>query len=64
MSVRIPVVAGEMPVLPARSPQGHKGTFGKVSIVGGSVGMSGAVCLSAVAALRSGSGLVTAVVPA
>lgn len=64
MSVRIADTGSGFPTLPARSPLGHKGTFGKVAIVGGSVGMSGAVCLSAVAALRSGSGLVTAVVPA
>ncbi len=64
MSVRISAAGGDLPALPERSPQGHKGTFGKVAIVGGSVGMSGAVCLSAVAALRTGSGLVTAVVPA
>ncbi len=42
---------------------GHKGTFGRVSLVGGSLGLTGAVCLSSVAALRSGSGLVTACVP-
>ena len=52
------------PALPIRPTDGHKGTFGKVLIVGGSIGMSGAVCLSSVAALRSGSGLVTAAVPA
>lgn len=52
------------PQLPGRPADGHKGTFGRVLIVGGSPGMSGAVCLSSVAALRSGSGLVTAAVPA
>lgn len=53
-----------LPALPRRPAAGHKGTFGRVAIVGGSVGFSGAVCLSSLAALRSGSGLVTAVVPA
>lgn len=52
-----------LPLIPLRAADGHKGTFGRVAIVGGSVGMSGAVCLAAVAALRSGSGLVTAAVP-
>lgn len=52
-----------LPTLPARPVDGHKGTFGRIVIIGGSGGMSGAVCLAAVAALRSGSGLVTAVVP-
>lgn len=52
-----------LPSIPPRDADAHKGTFGKVVLVGGSVGMSGAVCLSALAALRSGSGLVTAAVP-
>lgn len=52
-----------VPALPVRPEKGHKGTFGKVLIIGGSVGMSGAVCLSSVSALRSGSGLVTAAIP-
>ena len=52
-----------VPTLPGRPENGHKGTFGKVLIVGGSIGMSGAVCLSSVSALRSGSGLVTAAIP-
>jgi ADP-dependent NAD(P)H-hydrate dehydratase len=60
VSVRIP--AGS-PALPARPADGHKGTFGRVLIVGGSLGMSGSVCLAGVAALRSGSGLVTLAVP-
>jgi ADP-dependent NAD(P)H-hydrate dehydratase len=53
-----------LPAIPLRAADGHKGTFGKVVMIGGSVGMSGAICLAAVAALRSGSGLVTAAVPA
>jgi len=52
-----------LPAIPLRPADGHKGTFGKITIIGGSVGMSGAVCLASVAALRSGSGLVTAAVP-
>ena len=56
-------MAFPLPTLPLRPADGHKGTFGRISIIGGSVGMSGAVCLASVAALRSGSGLVTAVVP-
>ena len=53
----------QVPLLPDRPQDGHKGTFGRVLIIGGSIGMSGAVCLSSVSALRSGSGLVTAAVP-
>lgn len=50
-------------LLPARSPDSHKGTFGRVLVVGGSTGMTGAVCLAAEAALRSGAGLVGVALP-
>jgi len=46
-----------------RKRNAHKGSCGKVFVVGGSVGMSGAVCMSSLAAMRSGAGLVTAGVP-
>ncbi|MEZ6128540.1 MAG: NAD(P)H-hydrate dehydratase [Planctomycetaceae bacterium] len=48
---------------PQRPDDGHKGTFGKVLLIGGSQGMSGSICLAATAALRGGAGLVTAAVP-
>lgn len=44
--------------LPSRPSQGHKGTFGKLLIVAGSEGMTGAAVLCARAAMRSGVGLV------
>lgn len=47
-------------MLPVRARDAHKGTFGHVLLVAGSEGMSGAACLAAQAALRSGAGLVTA----
>ncbi len=50
-------------LLPRRAFNAHKGTCGKVAIVGGSVGLTGAVTLAGLGALRSGSGLVTAHVP-
>lgn len=50
--------------LPERDPAGHKGNFGKVHILGGSIGYTGAPVLAARAALRSGSGLVSLSVPA
>ncbi len=53
-----------LPALPPRPRDGHKGTFGRVLILGGSVGMTGAVALAGEAALRSGCGLAYAVVPA
>lgn len=49
--------------LKKRDNDSHKGTYGHVAIIGGSVGMSGAVILASSAALRSGAGLVTAAVP-
>jgi len=41
----------------------HKGTYGKVLLIGGKEGMAGAVTLSAKAALRSGAGLVFVLAP-
>ncbi len=49
--------------LPYRPADGHKGTFGRILIIAGSSGMSGAACLAGTAALRSGAGLVTLAVP-
>lgn len=46
-----------------RLTDSHKGAYGHVAIVAGSVGMTGAATLSAVGALRIGTGLVTALVP-
>ena len=50
--------------LPPRRADGHKGTFGKVLVAGGSVGYTGAPCLTGAAAERSGCGLVFLGVPA
>ena len=44
--------------LPKRDPEGHKGTFGKVLVIGGSHGMAGAAYFSAKAALLMGCGMV------
>ena len=49
--------------LKPRYPDAHKGTFGHVAIVAGSVGMTGAATLAAMGALRIGTGLVTVAVP-
>ena len=51
-------------MLPPRDRFGHKGTFGRVLVIGGAVGMAGAVALAAEAALRAGAGLVHVAVPA
>lgn len=50
-------------LLPQRSPMGHKGSFGKVLVVGGSSGMTGAPLLSGEAALTTGAGIVKLAVP-
>jgi len=50
--------------LPPRPPDGHKGTFGRVLVVAGSVGMTGAAILACRGALRVGAGLVVLAVPA
>ena len=49
--------------LPKRRKDGHKGDFGKLLIVGGAVGYTGAPYLVAGAAVRSGCGLVHLGVP-
>jgi hydroxyethylthiazole kinase-like uncharacterized protein yjeF len=49
--------------LPPRPRDAHKGDFGNVLVVAGSRGMSGAARLVAMAALRSGAGLVKVAVP-
>ena len=43
--------------LPERKPDGHKGTFGRVYLLAGSTGLTGAAALAALSALRSGCGL-------
>lgn len=65
------LLAAEQPVaqsvdeisLPRRPRDAHKGDFGKVLILAGSVGYTGAPVLSARAAVRAGAGLVTLAVP-
>ena len=52
-----------IPMLPARAADSHKGTYGRVLIIAGSKGMSGAAVLCGSAALRSGAGLVTVACP-
>ena len=49
--------------LPRRPADGHKGDFGRVLVVGGSTGYTGAPVLCARGALRSGAGLVSLAVP-
>ncbi|MGH7275636.1 MAG: NAD(P)H-hydrate dehydratase [Candidatus Rokuibacteriota bacterium] len=49
---------------PPRPQDAHKGTYGHLLLVAGSLGKTGAAALAAMAAMRSGAGLVTVATPA
>ncbi len=48
---------------PQREHDSHKGNFGRVMLCGGSRGMAGSIALASIAALHTGSGLVSAAIP-
>ena len=50
-------------LLPDRDPWGHKGTFGRILLLCGSKGFTGAAYLAAMGALRTGAGLTFLGVP-
>lgn len=54
---------GVLDLLPDRDPWGHKGSFGKLLLLCGSRGFTGAAYLAAMGALRAGAGLVFLGVP-
>ncbi|MGD9644068.1 MAG: NAD(P)H-hydrate dehydratase [Pirellulales bacterium] len=58
-----PIDKSELPRLPPRAAESHKGTFGRALLIGGSRGMTGAIGLAGMAALRGGAGLVQLAVP-
>jgi len=53
----------KIPKLKPRAKDAHKGDFGKVCIIAGSLGMSGAAALAGRSALRAGAGLVRVATP-
>src|SRR5581483_779070 len=59
-----PTPVNDLPRLPRRARDGHKGTYGKVLVVAGSRTMSGAAVLCGGGALRGGAGLVQVACPA
>lgn len=59
----LPEPTSDVPTLPSRPDATHKGQVGRVVVVAGSRGMSGAACLSALGALRGGAGLVRVLTP-
>jgi hydroxyethylthiazole kinase-like uncharacterized protein yjeF len=52
-----------IPLVKSRTKFSHKGSFGHSLLIGGSFGKIGAVVLASKAAVKSGSGLVTAFIP-
>src|SRR5215813_5936475 len=58
-----PEMVHALPQLAARRADANKGDFGRVLVVAGSRGMSGAAVLCGSAALRGGAGLVRVAVP-
>jgi NAD(P)H-hydrate epimerase len=56
-------IVEQIPRLEARAADAHKGDFGRVCIIAGSMGMSGAAALAGRSALRAGAGLVRVAVP-
>ena len=64
--IRCELVSEDMvrEIMPLRSPDSHKGTFGTVCVIAGSLNFSGAALLSASSAYRIGAGLVQIAAPA
>ena len=63
MDIRILDHRAVLDLLPDRDPWGHKGTFGRILLLCGSRGYTGAAYLAAMGALRSGAGLTFLGVP-
>ncbi|MBW8002352.1 MAG: NAD(P)H-hydrate dehydratase [Planctomycetes bacterium] len=56
-------IVKDVPKLKPRPDDAHKGDFGKIAIIAGSIGMTGAAALAGLAALRAGAGLVRIATP-
>lgn len=63
MQIHTLTYADVQAILPDRDPMAHKGDFGRVLLLCGSRGYTGAAALAAMGALRCGSGLVYLGVP-
>jgi NAD(P)H-hydrate epimerase len=64
VAVAMPEAADVAALFPARPTDAHKGRYGHLLVVAGSLGKTGAAVLACRGALRSGTGLVTCAVPA
>ncbi len=62
--VELATAAAMAALLPVRDPRAHKGSVGRVLVVGGAPGMTGAIVLAGRAASRAGAGYVRLAVPA
>lgn len=62
-AVDVPDAGRIAALLPGRAYDSHKKSVGRVLVVAGSVGMTGAACLAAQGALRAGAGTVSLAVP-
>ncbi len=58
-----PLLQPDLPLLPPRPLDAHKGCFGQALLIGGSRGMAGAIGLAGLAAAQAGAGLVRLAVP-
>jgi NAD(P)H-hydrate epimerase len=63
IEIEIPFKDEMQKLIPMRKTDAHKGDFGRVLVIAGSLGMVGAGVLSAYGALRTGCGLVTLATP-
>ena len=63
MAQDVITVGPELIRLPRRAADSHKGDYGRLFILAGSRGYTGAAALCARAAVRGGAGLVTVAVP-
>jgi ADP-dependent NAD(P)H-hydrate dehydratase / NAD(P)H-hydrate epimerase len=64
LPVRLATAADMADLVPERDPRAHKNAVGRVLVVGGSAGLTGAPALAARAATRAGAGYVQLAVPA
>jgi len=55
---QLPTLTTDVPTLPPRAPNTHKGQVGRVAVIAGSRGMSGAAVLCGLGSVRGGAGLV------
>lgn len=58
-----PTNLDQLSPLPVRTPEFHKGECGRVLVIGGSAGMTGAGAMASISSLRAGAGVVLWAIP-